>query len=1244
MVYKRNSPKTIIEAVVLCLLLLGTGFIMPAVSQSNPKTIVSNPDKTYSPSDNGPFLLDHSYILREENPAQVGTGDNDDAGMKKDASNALGGANNLYVGELIDETPGRGRFGKLTQSSDIYDWLVFPIAAGQQVHITMTPPAGFDYDLGIFNKSGGNLQNSTNPGSLMEEITYTSPTTAMIYMSVRFISGTGVGRYSFTIEMLTQNDANTGADASNTIGGAVLITAGTNNPGYLDMNDPYDWYTFAVTNGQWFNLSLVVKATALLTDYDTKLYDSSGTLLYASNNYQDDGFDYLATETGYWYARVEIFPGWVDCPHPTEWNYYSYGSGPYVLTLTEKATGTAVPGPIPQPQIIPIAKTFIVPNDPNSAKDEFGYLAAIPACNYLAGGQRYVAPIIYTGDETPTAYYDNATAFGTVADTTQYLVDDWNAYLATYGKTATQYTVPADPIQAAADIATHGWTSSQTAVVAVDGSSYNDTTKTVVKKTATIKHTAEVIEVQHDDPQLATSLGYLLKLGPKWGAVGVNVTGITVTNGNIAGALLDNLFPVFMPMSSDDWPTPYDGPGYSGDLYYPVTRSGFWSAHSDVANISYDKIIITKYPGDRFHFKVGSNDAVLSATVTTDTVSDLLVFLVDPNGNIRQPIPPAWNGPVNPIHIWNGGENPSYNPWRCWFPANHTTFSAEVLHPEKGTWTMIVTPRYPTGADAKYTATATVRTISADRTDAEISAANAAVIASINHYPLLYVTKNSVPAATSAAFTALGVTKVIFVERNNIGSAVRGSLSIDKDLTDMQSIVDAIKASPASENYIAVTSLKTDDGYFAPAAMLAAYHGAPVVSVADSPAGDAASMAERVQAWQRWDGDYYHGSRANGHMPQASAPVDQSKLKLFITLIKAGLSKNYSLIPDIGLDAKRYWNEEMYNNFHDYIVSLGLDREGMEGYVIVAPRDDINMELHSALMGNNSYAGDIPGTTPAYSSDIVVRDILYPALIFANPGKNYTTAQVLNYPEGLSFKLNDLKSHIARSSQAVKRAFSSHDRTFDGHTFWAAHVERMNEGASVFYYSGHGTGGSGMASMYPQTDTSHYPDQVWWDAWRGYMYDAWKMPRDCTGLIWFNPEPPELYEITHYKWVDQSFDNLHSNAIFYMSCTTGDGYAPLVYLDHGAVCWYGNANTGLCPEADVGDDAFFDLALIQGVPIGIAFAQQVWLHYRDFTTSDNASMYGPSSLYPVASIQVIYGDPALVVYSPDWTSPVPIDA
>ena len=484
---------------------------------------------------------------------------------------------------------------------------------------------------------------------------------------------------------------------------------------------------------------------------------------------------------------------------------------------------------------------------------------------------------------------------------------------------------------------------------------------------------------------------------------------------------------------------------------------------------------------------------------------------------------PSWNGPVNPIHVWNGLENPAYNPWRNWHPAPHTEYSAEVLHPETGLWTAIVVPRDANGSNLKYTLTVDVRTVNQDRADATISAANAAVIASLNHAPLLYVTKDSVPAATASAFTTLGVTKVIFVERGEIGADVRSSIvpTIEKDLKTMQDIVDEIKSYDASENYVTVTSLKTGDGYFAPAAMLAAYHGSPVIRVEDAPNGDPAAVGQRIHTWQRWDGDFYHGSRSTGHLPQADAPVDQNKLKLYFTLVKWFLGANVS-IPPYGLDARRYWYEEMYTKFHNYTNSLGLDNDGQEGYVTVAPRDDITLELHSALIGNNSYAGDIPGDTPAYTNDIVVRNILYPALIFANPGRNITTSQFMNYPDGGSWKTNDgITNGPIYTTRETKNSFSSHLRTYEGHCLWVAHLQRMNEGASVMYYSGHGTGGSGISGQYIQTNHSNYPDQIWWDAWRGYMYDAWKTSRDQGSLVWYNPKGDELYDIVHYKWVDQ---------------------------------------------------------------------------------------------------------------------------
>ena len=78
-----------------------------------------------------------------------------------------------------------------------------------------------------------------------------------------------------------------------------------------------------------------------------------------------------------------------------------------------------------------------------------------------------------------------------------------------------------------------------------------------------------------------------------------------------------------------------------------------------------------------------------------------------------------------------------------------------------------------------------------------------------------------------------------------------------------------------------------------------------------------------------------------------------------------------------------------------------------------------------------------------------------------------------------------------------------------------------------------------------------------------------------------------------------------------------------------------------CPEADLADEHVFNDVMVNGSSVAQAFSHQVWLHYRDYTTDDLTSMYGPSSAQ-VTTIQIIYGDPSLIIYSPEWQSPVPI--
>ena len=111
-----------------------------------------------------------------------------------------------------------------------------------------------------------------------------------------------------------------------------------------------------------------------------------------------------------------------------------------------------------------------------------------------------------------------------------------------------------------------------------------------------------------------------------------------------------------------------------------------------------------------------------------------------------------------------------------------------------------------------------------------------------------------------------------------------------------------------------------------------------------------------------------------------------------------------------------------------------------------------------------------------------------------------------------------------------------------------------------------------------------------------------------------------------------------------MSCTTFAHFGPEIYLEHGSVAGYGNANTGLSPHCEIYDIQFFKGCLVEGKPIGTAFSEIYWRFERDFTTLDPTSVYGGFAL-SLDSDQVIYGDPMLIVYSPaHWTEPEPVDS
>ncbi len=66
--------------------------------------------------------------------------------------------------------------------------------------------------------------------------------------------------------------------------------------------------------------------------------------------------------------------------------------------------------------------------------------------------------------------------------------------------------------------------------------------------------------------------------------------------------------------------------------------------------------------------------------------------------------------------------------------------------------------------------------------------------------------------------------------------------------------------------------------------------------------------------------------------------------------------------------------------------------------------------------------------------------------------------------------------------------------------------------------------------------------------------------------------------------------------------------------------------------------------LVEGKPIGPSIAQYQWLFDRDYTTNDPTTLYGISTWFQggLTGEKILYGDPLMQIYSPEWSEPIPI--
>lgn len=226
-----------------------------------------------------------------------------DCGIGADAGNTHGTASSISL-------PQSNCSATLHSTADLDDYYKFPVTSGQVINANMTPNAGANFNICLYNPSGSVVVSCTTGGTgVTDSLSHTATTTGDYRLRVTRSSGTGSYTMSASLGS-AQNDCGIGGDAGGSHAAASSISLPKTNcsaslPGGSDIED---WYQFSVTSGQQIVTSMTPNASA---DFDVCLFDPSGTSVgcSAGGTGATDGVTYTAGVSGSWRFQVYIYGG-----------------------------------------------------------------------------------------------------------------------------------------------------------------------------------------------------------------------------------------------------------------------------------------------------------------------------------------------------------------------------------------------------------------------------------------------------------------------------------------------------------------------------------------------------------------------------------------------------------------------------------------------------------------------------------------------------------------------------------------------------------------------------------------------------------------------------------------------------------------------------------------------------------------------------------------------------------------------
>ncbi|MFX0107066.1 MAG: hypothetical protein ACFE7R_02180, partial [Candidatus Hodarchaeota archaeon] len=673
---------------------------------------------------------------------------------------------------------------------------------------------------------------------------------------------------------------------------------------------------------------------------------------------------------------------------------------------------------------IPIRRAAFVESNPDSYKDEFAYMAAIPTAVFMHEGNQSISPLIYA----------------TGSDSENWLVEDWADYLEPDGGITQAIGIgslsssvansiqeviglPLYPritgtssAQIAAELALMDWDSSEIAIFALAKDNFEDLN--TVSGSASFTFQNSQIAAHTSNPTISYTEIENLNFTPPpdagWLEGSLDWSGSEL----MTHVLLDpDGVPVDYSVYSQvffERNTNYVTTRVPLHFWYPNTKSGDWtmmverlSPGSTSANFE-----VKYHPGFTQTVNVPANAKWLNATITWDNSgTDLNLALIDPDGNLV-----AW-APSGSILSGLASE------------------TVEVPYPMSGTWKILMSWMDPSNEQNNVELTWDISSLPANLESYFESAANGAVLASLMNAPLLYVSQNSVPEVTRWAAEKLGVNVSFLVDPLNIHSQ-----SVEDTLGNF-SFVSSLESYPAVSSWIHALSGETDvvvtapqgngQEFFAPAALSAAFHGAPVFSLC----GAHNSMTTTIES--TW-------------VPYLVGP----EIEIYITSRWTTRTENGwydERIPN------RYSMMESVDDFEDFLTQRGAyNSTSSQSVVIVSPADLIKLSLDRSLQ-SHFQSGRIPAENPASASIMINRANLHRFLYSMADSAEDALLTMYAYTDGAAYTDNFWESHTIRQIEDSTSALTSAGFTVSSHVGASEVFSFVASQVGLWSMSTHGT-------------------------------------------------------------------------------------------------------------------------------------------------------------------------------------------